>query len=178
MGSSIRANSQRIKREEGASVLWLNTQSLLLILAQCFTARHCLSQMSVFRDITLKKARQAEVVLYTEYLLFESFLWVRCRFHAVRCSLMWLLSCYPVSTDAFCHSGLTVLQKILDTAAERNWQVTSVNLDSLTETTFIKLLADLDYKDEFQIIIDCEMERLNSIINLVKHCKSNCPGKT
>lgn len=61
-----------------------------------------------------------------------------------------------------------MLQKILDTAAERNWQVTSVNLDSLTEATFIKLLTDLDYKKEFQIIIDCELERLNSIINLVK----------
>lgn len=63
---------------------------------------------------------------------------------------------------------MTVLQKILDTAAEQNWQVTSVNLDSLTEATFIKLLTDLDYKKEFQIIIDCELERLNSIINLVK----------
>lgn len=70
-----------------------------------------------------------------------------------------------------------MLQKILDTAAERNWQVTSVNLDSLTEVTFIKLLTDLDYKKEFQIIIDCEMERLNSIINLVKEHKSNCPGQ-
>lgn len=70
-----------------------------------------------------------------------------------------------------------MLQKILDTAAERNWQVTSVNLDSLTEATFIKLLTDLDYKKEFQIIIDCEMERLNSIINLVKEHKSNCPGQ-
>lgn len=46
--------------------------------------------------------------------------------------------------------------------------MTSVNLDSLTEATFIKLLTDLDYKKEFQIIIDCELERLNSIINLVK----------
>lgn len=73
-----------------------------------------------------------------------------------------------VFTDALSHPGLTVLQKILDTAAERNWQVTSVNLDSLTEVTFIKLLTDLDYKKEFQIIIDCELERLNSIINLVK----------
>lgn len=67
-----------------------------------------------------------------------------------------------------------MLQKILDTAAERNWQVTSVNLDSLTEATFIKLLTDLDYKKEFQIIIDCELERLNSIINLVKW---NRPGR-
>uniref|UniRef100_A0AAQ5Z058 Glutamate receptor n=1 Tax=Amphiprion ocellaris TaxID=80972 RepID=A0AAQ5Z058_AMPOC len=66
------------------------------------------------------------------------------------------------------NSGLSVLQRILDTAAERSWQVTSVNLDTLTEVSFIKLLADLDYKKEFQIIIDCELERLNSIINLVK----------
>ncbi len=66
-------------------------------------------------------------------------------------------------------SGLSVLQRILDTAAERTWQVTSVNLDTLTESAFIKLLADLDYKKDFQIIIDCELERLNSILNLVKH---------
>lgn len=61
-----------------------------------------------------------------------------------------------------------MLQRILDTAAERGWQVTSVNLDTLTEMSFIKLLADLDYKKEFQIIINCELERLNSIINLVR----------
>lgn len=66
-------------------------------------------------------------------------------------------------------SGLSVLQRILDTAAEKSWQVTSVNLDTLTETAFIKMLADLDYKKDFQIIIDCELERLNSILNLVKH---------
>lgn len=65
--------------------------------------------------------------------------------------------------------GLSVLQRILDTAAEHSWQVTSVNLDTLTEAAFIKLLTDLDYKKDFQIIIDCELERLNSILNLVKH---------
>ncbi|KAF3840568.1 hypothetical protein F7725_006430 [Dissostichus mawsoni] len=56
--------------------------------------------------------------------------------------------------------------RILDTAAEKVWQVTSINLDSLTEAGFIKLLTDLDIKKEFQIIIDCELERLNSILNL------------
>ncbi|KAF3840566.1 hypothetical protein F7725_006428, partial [Dissostichus mawsoni] len=61
---------------------------------------------------------------------------------------------------------LSVLQRILDTAAEKVWQVTSINLDSLTEAGFIKLLTDLDIKKEFQIIIDCELERLNSILNL------------
>lgn len=61
-----------------------------------------------------------------------------------------------------------MLQRILDTAAEKTWQVTSVNLDALTEAAFIKLLADLDYKKDFQIIVDCELERLGSILNLVR----------
>ncbi|XP_042337765.1 glutamate receptor 1-like, partial [Plectropomus leopardus] len=68
---------------------------------------------------------------------------------------------------------LSVLQRILDTAAERSWQVTSVNLDTLTEVSFIKLLADLDFKKDFQIIIDCELERLNSILNLIAAQRRN-----
>uniref|UniRef100_A0A3Q2ZGN8 Glutamate receptor n=1 Tax=Kryptolebias marmoratus TaxID=37003 RepID=A0A3Q2ZGN8_KRYMA len=80
----------------------------------------------------------------------------------------WTRFVYMYSSD----SGLTVLQRILDTAAERSWQVTSVNLDTLTEPAFIKLLADLDYKKEFQIIIDCELERLNYILNLKRNLKN------
>uniref|UniRef100_A0A2I4CP02 Glutamate receptor 1 n=1 Tax=Austrofundulus limnaeus TaxID=52670 RepID=A0A2I4CP02_AUSLI len=71
------------------------------------------------------------------------------------------------------NSGLTVLQRILDTAAERSWQVTSVNLDTLTKPAFIKMLADLDYKKEFQIIIDCELECLNYTLNLIAAQKRN-----
>ncbi|XP_041807505.1 glutamate receptor 1b [Chelmon rostratus] len=81
----------------------------------------------------------------------------------------WTRFVYMYSAD----SGLLVLQRILDTAAERSWQVTSVNLDTLTETAFIKLLADLDYKKDFQIIIDCELERLNSILNLIAAQRRN-----
>lgn len=77
--------------------------------------------------------------------------------------------CFSVNDiTVVCGAGLAVLQRILDTAAERDWQVTSINLDTLTEAAFIKLLADLDYKKDFQIIIDCELERLYSILNLVK----------
>uniref|UniRef100_A0A1A7WDE8 Glutamate receptor, ionotropic, AMPA 1b n=2 Tax=Iconisemion striatum TaxID=60296 RepID=A0A1A7WDE8_9TELE len=81
----------------------------------------------------------------------------------------WSQFVYMYSSD----SGLTVLQRILDTAAERGWHVTSVNLDTLTEPAFVKLLADLDYKKEFQIIIDCELERLNYILNLIAAQKRN-----
>ncbi|KAM4727254.1 glutamate receptor 1-like isoform 1-T1 [Anableps anableps] len=83
--------------------------------------------------------------------------------------LKWDRFVYMYSSD----SGLTVLQRILDTAAERSWQVTSVNLDTMTKETFIKLLADLDYKKDFQIIIDCELERLNNILNLIAAQKRN-----
>ncbi|XP_073335005.1 glutamate receptor 1-like [Pagrus major] len=81
----------------------------------------------------------------------------------------WTKFVYMYSSD----SGLSVLQRILDTAAEHSWQVTSVNLDTLTEAGFIKLLADLDFKKDFQIIIDCELERLNSILNLIAAQRRN-----
>ncbi|XP_075939417.1 glutamate receptor 1-like [Anarhichas minor] len=81
----------------------------------------------------------------------------------------WTRFVYMYSAD----SGLSVLQRILDTAAERSWQVTSVNLDTLTESGFIKLLTDLDFKKDFQIIIDCEPERLSSILHLIAAQRRN-----
>ncbi|MGH0116625.1 UNVERIFIED_CONTAM: hypothetical protein FKN15_012220 [Acipenser sinensis] len=73
-------------------------------------------------------------------------------------------------------AGLTVLQKVLDTAAEMNWQVTSVNVETTTEDGYRKLFQDLDKKKERQIVLDCELDRLNAILNLIislgKHVKS------
>ncbi|KAK9536994.1 hypothetical protein VZT92_006733 [Zoarces viviparus] len=81
----------------------------------------------------------------------------------------WTRFVYMYSAD----SGLSVLQRILDTAAERSWQVTSVNLDTLTNPGFIKLLTDLDFKKDFQIVIDCELERLSSILHLIAAQRRN-----
>lgn len=74
---------------------------------------------------------------------------------------------FLTGTFCFVFEGLTVLQKILDTAAEKTWQVTSINFDTLTEAAFLKTIQDLDNKKEYRIILDCELERLNSILNLV-----------
>uniref|UniRef100_A0A8C2GT66 Glutamate receptor n=1 Tax=Cyprinus carpio TaxID=7962 RepID=A0A8C2GT66_CYPCA len=81
----------------------------------------------------------------------------------------WTKFVYMYSSDA----GLTVLQKILDTAAEKTWQVTSINFDSLTEVAFLKTIQDLDKKKEYRVILDCELERLNSILNLIAAQKNN-----
>nr|XP_061792932.1 glutamate receptor 1-like isoform X4 [Nerophis lumbriciformis] len=70
---------------------------------------------------------------------------------------------YMYSSD----SGLSVLQKVLDTAAERDWLVTSVNVETMTEASFLKVFQDLDKRKEGQIIIDCETERLTGILKKI-----------
>ncbi|KAM9728228.1 glutamate receptor 1-like [Menidia menidia] len=70
-------------------------------------------------------------------------------------------------------SGLAVLQRILDAAAERGWRVTSVSLDALTEPALLQLLNDLEQKKEFQVLIHCEPERLNALLNLTAAQKRN-----
>lgn len=67
-----------------------------------------------------------------------------------------------------------MLQKVLDTAAERNWLVTSVNVETMTEASFLKVFQDLDKRKEGQIIIDCETERLTGILKKVKICLFVC----
>ncbi|XP_061659492.1 glutamate receptor 4-like isoform X1 [Syngnathoides biaculeatus] len=71
------------------------------------------------------------------------------------------------------HEGVSVLKKVLERAVERGWQVTSVNLDSLNESGFIQLLADLDFKKEFQVVLDCESDRLNAILALIAAQRRN-----
>lgn len=61
-----------------------------------------------------------------------------------------------------------MLQKVLDTAAERDWLVTSVNVETMTEASFLKVFQDLDKRKEGQIIIDCETERLTGILKKVE----------
>nr|XP_020449302.1 glutamate receptor 1 isoform X1 [Monopterus albus] len=75
----------------------------------------------------------------------------------------WNKFVYMYSSD----SGLSVLQKVLDTAAEKNWLVTSVNVETMTEASFLKVFQDLDKRKEGQIIIDCETERLTGILKKI-----------
>lgn len=63
--------------------------------------------------------------------------------------------------------GLSVLQKVLDTAAEKNWQVTAVNVLTTTEEGYRMLFQDLEKKKERLVVVDCESERLNIILGQV-----------
>lgn len=86
-----------------------------------------------------------------------------------------------VSPDCHCSVlltqplGLSVLQKVLDTAAEKNWQVTAVNILTTTEEGYRVLFQDLDKKKEQLVVVDCESECLNAILGqVVNAAKAQC----
>ncbi|XP_048459548.1 glutamate receptor 1a isoform X1 [Rhincodon typus] len=63
--------------------------------------------------------------------------------------------------------GLSVLQKVLDTAAEKNWQVTAVSIETTTEEGYRMLFKDLDKRKDRHVIIDCEADKLTTIMNQI-----------
>ncbi|XP_037357171.1 glutamate receptor 1 isoform X2 [Talpa occidentalis] len=72
--------------------------------------------------------------------------------------------------------GLSVLQKVLDTAAEKNWQVTAVNILTTTEEGYRVLFQDLEKKKERLVVVDCESERLGAILGQIVKLEKNGIG--
>lgn len=73
----------------------------------------------------------------------------------------------PLLSRSLPITGLSVLQKVLDTAAEKNWQVTAVNILTTTEEGYRMLFQELQKKKERLVVVDCESERLNIILSKV-----------
>ncbi|XP_038182080.1 glutamate receptor 1 isoform X4 [Arvicola amphibius] len=71
---------------------------------------------------------------------------------------------------------LSVLQRVLDTAAEKNWQVTAVNILTTTEEGYRMLFQDLEKKKERLVVVDCESERLNAILGQIVKLEKNGIG--
>lgn len=71
----------------------------------------------------------------------------------------------------FFASGLTTLQVVLDTAAERKWQVTAINVgnmkDDKKDEAYRSLFQDLENKKERRVILDCEQEKVKDIMEQV-----------
>ncbi|XP_010180111.1 PREDICTED: glutamate receptor 1 isoform X3 [Mesitornis unicolor] len=74
------------------------------------------------------------------------------------------------------YTWLSVLQKVLDTAAEKNWQVTAVNILTTTEEGYRLLFQELDKKKERLVVVDCESERLNIILSKIIKLEKNGNG--
>lgn len=69
--------------------------------------------------------------------------------------------------------GLSTLQVVLDTAAERKWQVTAINVGNLKDEkkdeAYRSLFQDLENKKERRVILDCEQDKVKDIMEQVSH---------
>ncbi|XP_051514354.1 glutamate receptor 2-like isoform X5 [Myxocyprinus asiaticus] len=67
--------------------------------------------------------------------------------------------------------GLTTLQVVLDTAAEKKWQVTAINVgnmkDERKDEAYRSLFQDLETKKERRVILDCEQDKVKDIMEQV-----------
>uniref|UniRef100_A0A8C6M3E6 Glutamate receptor, ionotropic, AMPA 2b n=1 Tax=Nothobranchius furzeri TaxID=105023 RepID=A0A8C6M3E6_NOTFU len=75
--------------------------------------------------------------------------------------------------------GLSTLQVVLDTAAEKNWVVTAINVgdlkDERKDEAYRSLFQDLEIRKERRIVLDCEQDKvkdiLEQVITIGKHVK-------
>lgn len=78
--------------------------------------------------------------------------------------------CWLYSVTSF-PQGLSVLQAVLDAAAENKWQVTAINVgnikDDRKDEAYRSLFQDLENKKERQVILDCERDKVNDIMEQV-----------
>ena len=67
--------------------------------------------------------------------------------------------------------GLSTLQAVLDSAAEKKWQVTAINVGNINndkkDETYRSLYQDLELKKERRVILDCERDKVNDIVDQV-----------
>lgn len=63
------------------------------------------------------------------------------------------------------------MQVVLDTAAEKKWQVTAINVGNLKDErkdeAYRSLFQDLENKKERRVILDCEQDKVKDIMDQV-----------
>lgn len=64
------------------------------------------------------------------------------------------------------------MQVVLDTAAEKKWQVTAINVGNLKDErkdeAYRSLFQDLENKKERRVILDCEQDKVKDIMEQVR----------
>ncbi|KAM5217092.1 glutamate receptor 1 isoform 8-T8 [Hipposideros larvatus] len=91
-------------------------------------------------------------------------------------ALISIIDHYKWQKFVYIYDADRVLQKVLDTAAEKNWQVTAVNILTTTEEGYRMLFQDLEKKKERLVVVDCESERLNAILGQIIKLEKNGIG--
>lgn len=65
-------------------------------------------------------------------------------------------------------AGFTILQAIMESAVANNWQVTARSVGSIVDPIeYRRIIEEMDRRQEKRFLIDCEVDRINSILEQV-----------
>ncbi|KAM4695762.1 glutamate receptor 3 [Rhinophrynus dorsalis] len=64
--------------------------------------------------------------------------------------------------------GFSILQAIMEAAVQNNWQVTARSVGNIKDIQeFRRIIEEMDRRQEKRFVIDCEVERINTILEQV-----------
>lgn len=85
------------------------------------------------------------------------------------CLILWVTLSPPLSVSV----GFSILQAIMEAAVANNWQVTARSVSSTTDAAeFKRIIEEMDRRQEKRYVIDCEVDRINTILEQVNACRS------
>ncbi|GAB5584874.1 glutamate receptor 3 isoform X1 [Prionailurus iriomotensis] len=83
------------------------------------------------------------------------------------------ISVPPPDIDQLCDLGqkplrFSILQAIMEAAVQNNWQVTARSVGNIKDVQeFRRIIEEMDRRQEKRYLIDCEVERINTILEQV-----------
>uniref|UniRef100_A0A452IVG6 Glutamate receptor n=1 Tax=Gopherus agassizii TaxID=38772 RepID=A0A452IVG6_9SAUR len=97
---------------------------------------------------------------------------------SLRGALLSLLDHYEWNRFVFLYDtdrGYSILQAIMEKAGQNSWQISAICVENFNDASYRRLLEDLDRRQEKKFVIDCEIERLQNlleqIVSVGKHVK-------
>uniref|UniRef100_A0A674N8X6 Glutamate receptor n=1 Tax=Takifugu rubripes TaxID=31033 RepID=A0A674N8X6_TAKRU len=99
---------------------------------------------------------------------------------ALRGAVLSLLSHYKWQKFVYLYDtdrGFSILQAIMEAAVANNWQVTARSVSSTTDAAeFRRIIEEMDRRQEKRYVIDCEVDRINTIFEQVVTLGKNSRG--
>ncbi|KAF1384518.1 hypothetical protein PFLUV_G00121060 [Perca fluviatilis] len=99
---------------------------------------------------------------------------------ALRGAVLSLLSHYKWQKFVYLYDtdrGFSILQAIMEAAVANNWQVTARSVSGTTDAAeFKRIIEEMDRRQEKRFVIDCEVDRINTILEQVVTLGKNSRG--
>uniref|UniRef100_A0A8C5GAM7 Glutamate receptor n=1 Tax=Gouania willdenowi TaxID=441366 RepID=A0A8C5GAM7_GOUWI len=99
---------------------------------------------------------------------------------ALRGAVLSLLSHYKWQKFVYLYDtdrGFSILQAIMEAAVANNWQVTARSVSSTTDAAeFRRIIVEMDKRQEKRFVLDCEVGRINTILDQVVTLGKNSRG--